>query len=607
MRALVQRLNQEFDYDEELLLPDERALKNWGPAPGNPPVHEAELDEDTEKTVMWLQKDISVSYGNDSERVFMFHTAFISRKLYLDNNMDGRSVEFSLLIQDEETEASERENEKSYEDLKEEFGLEEEGDREFERITVVLANGEKFSNLTDLRHKIFDSFYTDFTFLTAKSDRYKESYGNSVKYVLNQMCRHDIVNIIIDDVEFPINPSLFSTSQLMREYVRLHNAKFGYGYYPHIPDERRLDQWDAASSYSSSYIPSTSSGGNFANVSQASKTEAPVKSISIPASANVKDIYVEHDVTVNGEKGINVVCSFDVSMLGTDGICAAYIYNADGTPLKDTNKRYSTSNGYVANHTVFTPQGFSSSFDNLKIFFPYSELHIDMNKYTPLKVYFGVFNSITLEKLGESPWSEFYCASGSSTNQTNITLTQADATDKQSLSATQLVMKPFGLLNINLNSYTIDNALKALNEYEGFSPHVSEKSISLSKFSGYNYRVNNLNIDNASLYISGNYISYGYDTRIKKSDITLEEMVNHAHEIVNSLRKDGAIIIEDVPTEELTLPHAARIMKASRKSSGTLFEFNGIYKGRRIELKIYIGAVSEVGDGYGISLNIIKG
>ena len=70
---------------------------------------------------------------------------------------------------------------------------------------------------------------------------------------------------------------------------------------------------------------------------------------------------------------------FDINgMLNRRGQAAAYFYYTNGNPLKDTNGRCSTSNGNVATHVDFTPNYENCTFNDLSIFMPYSELH--MNK-----------------------------------------------------------------------------------------------------------------------------------------------------------------------------------------------------------------------------------
>ncbi|MBP3332072.1 MAG: hypothetical protein J6K90_05855 [Tidjanibacter sp.] len=190
-----------------------------------------------------------------------------------------------------------------------------------------------------------------------------------------------------------------------------------------------------------------------------------------------------------------------------------------------------------------------------------------------------------------------------------MTVEQADALDKQRVSAKTLVMHPFGFLSSDLKSLTIDNVKRELSARSGLTPYFSSEFVSLSKFSGFQCRVNNLNLDNASLYLSDNYVSYGYDTRIKKSEITLEGMFMHALGIFASLESDGIVLKDDIGfNEKLRVELDRRRVENpdnNIRAIGDLYRYEGEFEGRKITLRIYEGAVAEVGDGFGIELNVI--
>lgn len=599
MKALVARLNKHFGYGEYEYFPDERDLDVWFTEVGHAPFFDVEVGKNNNN------KDREYTYYAQSQKAFVFggdikDALHCSMSLFEYSIPDNRMIyyiQFDLGM-------LEAIKETVLDTLKKKLDLENEGDfyDDYADVELILANGESFRVRGDVGLRDYDDFSVSFLHGNFyDNDRYKEAYGKKMKYQFNQLCRHDIVKIIIEGVEFPIDPTLYSTSQVMREMIRRVNERYGYGAFDAIPDERNLDKWDADSSVKSQ------SSSSAAFVPQASKSEQPVKSIVLPATATIKNISMEHNVMVNGERGLNVLCSFDVAMLGGDGICAVYLYNADGTPLKDTNQRYYTTAGNVANHTKFASQGFSGSYD-LKVFFPYSELHIDMDTHTPLKAYFNVLNAANNEVLATSDWYDFYCAQGSSVPDTHMTAEQADALDKQSVSAKTLVMHPFGLLSSDLKSLTIDNVKRELSAHSELTPYFREEYVSLSRFSGFQYRVNNLNLDNASLYISDNYVSYGYDTRIKKSEITLDEMFMHVLGIVASLESDGIVLKDDIGfNEKLRVELDRKRFKDPNnkmRAMGDLYRYAGEFEGRKITLRIYEGAVTEVGDGLGIELNV---
>lgn len=93
-------------------------------------------------------------------------------------------------------------------------------------------------------------------------------------------------------------------------------------------------------------------------------------------TASIDSIWLEHQVTEGGEKGMMVHVKFQTHyMQGREGLVAAYVYKSDGRPLKDTNGRY-TAGGYVASHNDIKPKYQHSTFHDRAIFIPYSELHL---------------------------------------------------------------------------------------------------------------------------------------------------------------------------------------------------------------------------------------
>ena len=93
----------------------------------------------------------------------------------------------------------------------------------------------------------------------------------------------------------------------------------------------------------------------------------------------VRNVWVDHNVSDSyGNKGMNIHVKFDINgMLNRRGQTAAYFYYTNGNPLKDTNGRCCTSDGNVATHIDFIPNYENCTFNDLSIFMPYSELHIN--------------------------------------------------------------------------------------------------------------------------------------------------------------------------------------------------------------------------------------
>ena len=96
-------------------------------------------------------------------------------------------------------------------------------------------------------------------------------------------------------------------------------------------------------------------------------------------SGSIRNIWVDHNVTDSyGNSGMRIHVKFDINgMLNRSGQAAAYFYYSNGTPIKDTNGSNRTSDGNVATHVNFTPNYENCTFNDLAIFMPYSELHLN--------------------------------------------------------------------------------------------------------------------------------------------------------------------------------------------------------------------------------------
>ena len=96
-----------------------------------------------------------------------------------------------------------------------------------------------------------------------------------------------------------------------------------------------------------------------------------------------KRIWLEHNVTQNGEKGLIVHVAFDISgMKGQNCKAIAYFDYPQGTGIKDTNGRYCTTGGTVCTSMDFSPGWTDTSYSDLALFIPNDELHLLSGKRT---------------------------------------------------------------------------------------------------------------------------------------------------------------------------------------------------------------------------------
>ena len=93
-------------------------------------------------------------------------------------------------------------------------------------------------------------------------------------------------------------------------------------------------------------------------------------------TATIEDVTVEHNVYVDGKKGMKIHLKFSIqNCLGENCDALAYFYYANGSPIKDTNNSYNTSNGNVVGSVSFKPGYQNTTYNNLVMFMPYSEIH----------------------------------------------------------------------------------------------------------------------------------------------------------------------------------------------------------------------------------------
>ena len=126
------------------------------------------------------------------------------------------------------------------------------------------------------------------------------------------------------------------------------------------------------------------------------KAETAPKPQAVPAAkpvkrtATINSVKADHNVVVNGKKGVTLHINFDIANCkGTDCKCAAWLHYADGRPVKDTNGSFCASDGHVATWVSFKPIYENTHFDDLHLFFPYDEFHIegkDVGCYLSLRV-----------------------------------------------------------------------------------------------------------------------------------------------------------------------------------------------------------------------------
>jgi hypothetical protein len=94
--------------------------------------------------------------------------------------------------------------------------------------------------------------------------------------------------------------------------------------------------------------------------------------------AQFLDVWVEHNYYKNSVKGMNIHTQFVVEGLYRQtGHIAAYFYYANGDALLDFNDQYNSADGKVSVGREFTPGYQNTRYDDLTLFIPYDELHME--------------------------------------------------------------------------------------------------------------------------------------------------------------------------------------------------------------------------------------
>ena len=110
-------------------------------------------------------------------------------------------------------------------------------------------------------------------------------------------------------------------------------------------------------------------------------------------SAKIENIWVDYDVSKDGEKGMNIHIKFSfTNMLNTTGWCVAFFCDENGNALKDYNQRYNDAGGNISSGTQFTPNIENGIYNDWILFMPYDELHLNNGTHS-LKFSIAIFDN----------------------------------------------------------------------------------------------------------------------------------------------------------------------------------------------------------------------
>jgi len=98
--------------------------------------------------------------------------------------------------------------------------------------------------------------------------------------------------------------------------------------------------------------------------------------------AKLQNVWVDYDVSENDQQGMRIHLSFTIDNLqGVQCQAVAFFYYSTGEILKDFNNAYNSVNGQVSVGQYFTPAYINTVYNDLTLFMPYSELHMQPGSY----------------------------------------------------------------------------------------------------------------------------------------------------------------------------------------------------------------------------------
>lgn len=121
----------------------------------------------------------------------------------------------------------------------------------------------------------------------------------------------------------------------------------------------------------------------------------PFNNVKPDSELSFKNITTDFNVYKDQLKGMNVLLNFNINKAYQERhLVVVYFYKADGTPLKDSNKKFHTVTGNVAATRNITPGYERTVYKDLDIFIPYSELELSCGDYR-LKYYVAIWQGAT--------------------------------------------------------------------------------------------------------------------------------------------------------------------------------------------------------------------
>jgi hypothetical protein len=131
------------------------------------------------------------------------------------------------------------------------------------------------------------------------------------------------------------------------------------------------------------------------------------------ATAQIYTYRIDHNRMRGGVEGMAIHIGFTVQgLMGRPGEVTAYFNYWNGPALRDFDNAYRTDDGHVGVGVDFVPGFSDTSYSDMQIFMPYSQLDMEPGE-VPLMCQIVIWDkSLPIaEELARSPWIQFYYSS----------------------------------------------------------------------------------------------------------------------------------------------------------------------------------------------------
>lgn len=131
------------------------------------------------------------------------------------------------------------------------------------------------------------------------------------------------------------------------------------------------------------------------------------------ATAQIYTYRIEPNRWLNGVKGMVIHVGFTVQGLtGQMGEVTAYFNYWNGPALRDFDNAYRTDDGHVGVGVEFVPGFLDTSYSDIPIFMPYSQLDMGPGEAALMCQVVVWDKSLPVaQELARSPWIQFYYSS----------------------------------------------------------------------------------------------------------------------------------------------------------------------------------------------------